>query len=82
MVIVPVSATLLCEMMREGWSSDKVKWKCVKGLPETAEFVDMFEDRVRYPNTVCLVFKDDSFDEVYEGSVLPEFGCIYETVIE
>ena len=63
---IEVSPEMVALVMTEGWHADL---KCVKGLPETAKFLNAWVEPTR--GSLCLLFEDESFDPVPEGGCFP-----------
>lgn len=67
-----VSAELMAEFMREGWtipSKGTAAVTCEKGIPPDAKYAGM----IAWPenHSAWLIFEHESFDVVPEGSVIP-----------
>lgn len=71
---VPISDSLLFEMMTEGYSISR--FKCVKGLPKGAVFIDSYFDGDRH--VAWITFEHDSFSPVQAGDCIPDLMVTFE----
>ena len=70
---VPISFEALVKIMTNGWEAKHTK--CVKGLPDGAEFVGSTFDIDRL--VVYLYFSHKDFQLVAEGSPIPNLEVIH-----
>lgn len=72
-VDVPINGALFKQWLTEG---ELIFVKCVEGLPPSASFVRSWYDLGI--DIVHLVYEHPSFDEVPEGSVIPQMLLTYK----
>lgn len=59
-------------------AGEELHIRVVKGIPQTAEFVREYYDVLS--GDVVFVFRDDSFEVVPEGEVVPMFHQVIELI--
>lgn len=75
-VSIPISHEIWQDMMTKG--NIVKKFECIEGLPEGAEYIHNFYDGWR--NTVYLVYRHDSFDDVHLGEQMPRLRAVFQDV--